>query len=199
MGRGCKIPRLHICRRVKPLSNGCPGYDTKQSDCEAPVILVYTSLPSLPGPLCPGVVAPDKFLSMDQTGIHCGVTLNWIVWNRTFFLHWNWVSILNWMVWNRTVLDIEIVYLSKTELFEIELIICIKMDVALITYNGWCAIKPNQTKPLPFLNSQTSSDLWPLQKRKQKPEKKDSSILRDFPHYSTRFYLCFRLYGLNDS
>ena len=24
---------------------------------------------------------------------------------------------------------------------------CIKMDLTLITYNGWCAIKPNQTKP----------------------------------------------------
>ena len=27
-----------------------------------------------------------------------------------------------------------------------ELFICIKMNVALITYNGWCAMKPNQTK-----------------------------------------------------
>ena len=37
-------------------------------------------------------------------------------------------------------------YLCETEQFEIELFICIKMDLALITYNGWCAIKPNQTK-----------------------------------------------------
>ena len=29
-------------------------------------------------------------------------------------------------------------------MFKIELFICIKMDLALITYNGWCAIKPNQ-------------------------------------------------------
>ena len=35
-------------------------------------------------------------------------------------------------------------YLHKTELFEIELFICIKMNLALITYNGWCTIKPNQ-------------------------------------------------------
>ena len=28
---------------------------------------------------------------------------------------------LSWIVWNRTVFDIEIVYLSETELFEIEL------------------------------------------------------------------------------
>ena len=44
----------------------CPGYDTKQSDGEVPVMLEVrgmrstSSLPSLPGPLCPGVVAPDK-------------------------------------------------------------------------------------------------------------------------------------------
>ena len=42
------------------------GYDTKQSDGEVPAILELwgmrstLSLPSLPGPLWPGVVAPDK-------------------------------------------------------------------------------------------------------------------------------------------
>ena len=46
--------------------NECPGYDTKQSDGEVPVMLELwgmrstPSLPSLPGPLWPGVVAPDK-------------------------------------------------------------------------------------------------------------------------------------------
>ena len=30
-------------------------------------------------------------------------------------------------------------------MFETELFICIKMYLALITYNGWCVIKPNQT------------------------------------------------------
>ena len=44
-------------------SNECPGYDTKQSDGEVPVILELwgmqntPSLPSLSGPLWPGVVA----------------------------------------------------------------------------------------------------------------------------------------------
>ena len=44
----------------------CPGYDTKQSDGEAQVMLELRgmqstpSLPSLPGPLWPEVVAPDK-------------------------------------------------------------------------------------------------------------------------------------------
>ena len=48
----------------------CPGYDTKQSDGEVPTVLELwgmrstPSLPSLPGPLCPGVVAPDRALSM---------------------------------------------------------------------------------------------------------------------------------------
>ena len=44
----------------------CPGYDTKQSDGEVPVMLELwgmqstPSLPSLSGPLWLGVVAPDK-------------------------------------------------------------------------------------------------------------------------------------------
>ena len=36
-------------------------------------------------------------------------------------------------------------YLCLSELFEIELFICIKMELVLITYSGWCAIKPNHT------------------------------------------------------
>ena len=43
-----------------------PGYDTQQSDGEVPVMLELwgiwsiPSLPLFPGPLWPGVVAPDK-------------------------------------------------------------------------------------------------------------------------------------------
>ena len=40
--------------------NECPGYDTKQSDGEVPAMWNTPSLPSLPGSLWPGVVAPDK-------------------------------------------------------------------------------------------------------------------------------------------
>ena len=46
--------------------NECPAYDTKQSDGEVPVMLELwgmqsiLSLPLLPGPLWPGMVAPDK-------------------------------------------------------------------------------------------------------------------------------------------
>ena len=47
----------------------CPGYDTKQSDGEAPVQELWgmgstPSLPLLPGPLWFGMVAPDSVVSM---------------------------------------------------------------------------------------------------------------------------------------
>ena len=67
---GCRIHWLHLCRGVRPPHNECPGYDTKQSDGEVPAGLELwgmrgtPSLPSLPGPLWPGVVAPDRALSM---------------------------------------------------------------------------------------------------------------------------------------
>ena len=54
-----------------PPPNECPGNDTKQSDGEVPAMLELwgmrstPSVPSLPGPLWPGVVEPDRALSMD--------------------------------------------------------------------------------------------------------------------------------------
>ena len=57
--------------------NECPRYDTKQPDGEDPVMLElwgiwYTSsLPSLPGPLWPGVVALDRVLCMSQIELKC--------------------------------------------------------------------------------------------------------------------------------
>ena len=67
----CRIHRLHLCRGVRPPPhNECPGYDTKQSDGEVPAELELwgmrstPSLPLLPGPLWPGVVVPDRALSM---------------------------------------------------------------------------------------------------------------------------------------
>ena len=55
-----------------PSPNECPGYDIKQSNGEVAVMLELwgmlctPSLPSLPGPLWPQIVAPDKLLSMGQ-------------------------------------------------------------------------------------------------------------------------------------
>ena len=68
----CRIQRLNLCMRVRPPPNKCPRYDTKQSDSEAPVMLELwgmkstPSLPLHPGPLWPGVAAPDRVLSMGQ-------------------------------------------------------------------------------------------------------------------------------------
>ena len=67
---GYRIHWLHLCRGVRPPSNECPGYDTKQSDGEVSVMLEpwgmqsTPSLPLLPDPLQPGMVAPDKALPM---------------------------------------------------------------------------------------------------------------------------------------
>ena len=72
VGWGCRMHRLPLFRRVRPPSpaNGCPGYNTKQSDGEVAVIVELwgmrstPSLPVLPDPLWVGVVAPDRALSM---------------------------------------------------------------------------------------------------------------------------------------
>ena len=65
-----RIHRLHLCWGVKILE--CPDYGIKQSDGRAPVMLELwrmwstPSLPSLPGPLRLGVVAPERALSVGQ-------------------------------------------------------------------------------------------------------------------------------------
>ena len=97
----------HLCCGVR-LPQRVSWYDTKQSDGEAQVMLDHwgmrstPSLSSLPGPLWPRVVAPDRFLSRGQIELNC-------------------VLMPNWIVWNRTVFDIETAYLCSTELFEIKL------------------------------------------------------------------------------
>ena len=69
-GWGCRIHRLQMGKN--PPSNKCPRYDTKQSDGTAPVKFEVSgmqstlSLPLLPGPLWPGVEAPERVLSMGQ-------------------------------------------------------------------------------------------------------------------------------------
>ena len=109
----CRIHWLHRCSRVKPF-NACPGYDTKKSDGEFPIMLELwgmwgtTSLPSFSGRLWPGVVAPDRDLSMGLIGPISVLMRNWIVWNKIvwyFVLHLNCVLILNWIVWTGTIFD----------------------------------------------------------------------------------------------
>ena len=82
VGWDCKIYRLHLCRGVGPHPNECPRYDTKQSDGEAQVMLELwgmqstPSLPSLPGLLWFGVVAPDRIQSMGQIELNYVLMLN---------------------------------------------------------------------------------------------------------------------------
>ena len=63
-------PTASLQRGKTPPPNECPGYDTKQSDGEVPAVLELCgmwstpSLTLLPSPLWPGVVAPDRTLSM---------------------------------------------------------------------------------------------------------------------------------------
>ena len=71
--------------------NKCSGYDTKQSNGEAPVMLelwgmrINPLLPPLGGPHLPGVVVPDRVLSMGRIKLNRILMLSWIVWNRTVF------------------------------------------------------------------------------------------------------------------
>ena len=87
-----KIHRLPLCWRIRPHSNECPGYDTKQFDCEVPVMLLLwwmqTSplLPLLLGQLWHRVVAPDRALFMGQIELNYVLMVNWIIWNRTVFI-----------------------------------------------------------------------------------------------------------------
>ena len=101
VGWGCRIPQLRLCRGGRTTPYKCPGYDTKQSDCEVPLMEEFwgmrsiPSLPSLSGPLWPGMVASDRVLSMSQ------IKVNWIARNRNIF--GIFVLMLNWIVWNGTV------------------------------------------------------------------------------------------------
>ena len=87
-GGGCRIHWLHLCRGIRPLPNECPGYDTKQSDGEVPAMLELwgmrstPSLPSLPGPLWPRVVAPDKGPIYGLNRTNSILMLKWIEWTE---------------------------------------------------------------------------------------------------------------------
>ena len=111
------------------------------------------SLPLLPGPLRPGVVVPDRVLSMGQIELKCVLMLNWITWNRTFWIFKLCTyAKLNCLKWNFLTLKL---YLCLTELFEIELIICIKMNLALNNLQRLICHKPKQ--PTNQINAQKFS------------------------------------------
>ena len=90
--------------------NECPRYDTKKSDGEVPVMLELwgmrstPSLPSLPGSLWPGVVAPDRVLSVGQIELNCVLMLNWIVWNISIYMYKNGFGFnnLQWLMCHKT-------------------------------------------------------------------------------------------------
>ena len=71
-------------------SNKCLGM-AQLSDGEVPVMLELwgmqstPSMPSLPGSLWYGVVAPDRVLFMGQIELNCVLMLSWTAWNRTVF------------------------------------------------------------------------------------------------------------------
>ena len=121
----CRIHRLHPWWGVRTPPNKCPGYGTKLSEGEVPVMLELwgmqntSSMLSLSGPLRPGVVAPDRILSIGQIELKCVLMVNWITWNKTVLifkqstyaklncLKWNYFCMRNLIVWNWTVFDIE--------------------------------------------------------------------------------------------
>ena len=108
VGWGCGINRLHLCSGVTHPPNECPGYDSKKSNGEVPVMLELwgmwssPSLPSLQGPPWPEVVEPDTVLCMGQIELNCVLMLNWIIQIRNV-LTFKWVLTWNWSVWIRTV------------------------------------------------------------------------------------------------
>ena len=82
----------------------CLGHDIKQSDGEVAVkqelwgVWSTPLLPSLPGSVWPGLVAPDRVLSRGQIELNWVLILKWIVWNRTVLI-FNCVQTKNSVVW----------------------------------------------------------------------------------------------------
>ena len=81
VGWGRIIHRLDLCGGENS-PNECPGYVTKQSDGNSPVMLELwdmQSIPllrSLPDPLWSEVVAPVRVLSVCQIELNCILMLN---------------------------------------------------------------------------------------------------------------------------
>ena len=70
---------LHLWWGIRP-PNECSGHDIKKSDDEPPALKILrmqstSSLLLTPGPLWPGVVAPDRFIYGSNLLFH---DLNWV-------------------------------------------------------------------------------------------------------------------------
>ena len=93
----------YISAEVRDSPNDWPGYDPKQTDSEALIMLVLWRTQSIslwslfPDPLSLRVVTSDRAQSMDQIELNCGLMLNRIVWNRIFW-HSNCIHMLKWVV-----------------------------------------------------------------------------------------------------
>ena len=117
VGWGYRIYWLHLYRGVRHLKD-CPDYDTKQSDSEVPVILELWGmrctplLPSLPGPIWPVVVAPDRVLSMGQIEIKCILMLKMEL-EIELFWYLNCVRMVNWTAQKRPVLTCKLCMYAK--------------------------------------------------------------------------------------
>ena len=90
-----------------------------------------SSLPSLPGPFWPRVVAPDRALSIGQIELNCTYAkLNYL--KKELFWHLTVCqqnSMLNWIVWNRTV------FMNKMDLAlnNLQRLMCHKTKSNLLT------------------------------------------------------------------
>ena len=80
VGWGWRIHWLPFCRGVIH-PNVCSVHDNEQLELWG--MRSITSLPSLPCPLCPGDVTPDRTLFIGQIELNWELMLNWIAWNRT--------------------------------------------------------------------------------------------------------------------
>ena len=106
VGWGCRIHWLHLCRGVRPhhpSTKKCPGYNTKQSDGEVPMMLGLWAMQSTPfiATASRTTLAQNgrtwlgPIYGLNRTKLH--TFLNWIVWIRTVWI--------NWIAWNRNVFD----------------------------------------------------------------------------------------------
>ena len=146
---GFRIPRLLLCRGVRPPHNQCPGYDSQPTDCEVSVIMEFRGMWSTPSlPLLPVLLRP--LYGSNRTKLWT-LTKNEVL-QIGLFCHLNCLLVLNCTDWNRTVFFTETVFLCFTELFEIEmfwrltelfwhLTVCKQKTILIINWIAWNLIR----------------------------------------------------------